>query len=116
MNIGGKDRALIDAGIFVMSPVLLGWLEAQKIYPDHRIVVISISSGDLLDGVRNVKTKVATAGSIPTVLEPTIVTSLEGQQVLAVEMMQNIKGIETYHRLTFDVESKEFDDFSEKSI
>lgn len=114
LKSGGKDRALVDAGLYVMSPTLLAWSQVQKIYPGRRIVIISISSGTLVDNVRDIKSKGATAGSIPAVLEATIETALEGQQLLTDEMMQDL-GVD-YHRLTFSVKNKQFDDFSENNI
>jgi patatin-like phospholipase/acyl hydrolase len=116
INIGGKERALIDAGLFVMSPALLAWVEAQKQpqFKGRRFVLISISSGTLAND-RSVKITGATAGSVPSVLKPTIETAIEGQQILTHEMLQNIPGI-IYHRLTFDVENKEFDDYSPENI
>ena len=116
ISIRGKNRALVDAGLFVMSPTLLAWVEAQKYKPfqGRRFIIISISSGTLLED-RQVRAKGATAGSIPDVLKPTIETSLEGQQILTDQMMKSLPGV-TYHRLTFDVKSKEFDDLSEKNL
>lgn len=114
LKLGGKDRALIDAGIFVMSPALLGWLEAQRLYPNRSMVFISISSGNLREA-REVETKGATAGSLIKVLKPTIETALEGQQALTHIMMQELPNID-YHRLSFEVMSKEFDDISEENV
>jgi len=114
LEIGGKPRALIDAGLFVMSPTLLAWVEAQKVYPGRLLTIISISSGYLTEA-REVQTKGATAGSVPKVLQPTIETALEGQQALTDLMMKDIPDIK-YHRLTFEVLSKEFDDASPKNI
>ncbi len=114
LEIGGKPRALIDAGLFIMSPTLLAWIEAQKIYPRRPLIVISISSGALMEA-RDVQTKGSTAGSIPKVLQPTIETALEGQQALTDLMMRDLPNIK-YHRLSFEVKNKDFDDTSEKNI
>jgi len=116
LDINGKSRALIDAGLFVMSPALLAWLEVQKLYPGRRLVIISISSGTLTKD-RTVTTNGPIAGNIPSVLKPTIETALEGQQALTDKMMRDLRehGI-LYHRLSFDVENNEFDDTSEKNI
>lgn len=114
LEIGGKPRALIDAGLFIMSPTLLAWIEAQKIYPGRPLIVISISSGALMEA-REVQTKGSTAGSIPKVLQPTIETALEGQQALTDLMMRDLPNIK-YHRLSFEVKNKDFDDTSEKNI
>lgn len=114
LDIGGKSRALIDAGLFVMSPTLLAWLEVQKIYPNRPMVIISISGGTVKED-RKVKTEGATAGNALTMLKPTIETAIEGQQALTDLMMKELKGI-TYHRLNFPVISRDFDDVSEKNI
>jgi hypothetical protein len=114
LEIGGKLRALIDAGLFVMSPTVLAWIEAQKVYPGRPLIIISISSGNI-DDARQVQTKGSTAGSIPKVLQPTIETALEGQQALADLMMRDLPGI-TYHRLSFEVKNKVFDDVSPENI
>ncbi|WP_198027100.1 hypothetical protein [Candidatus Paracaedibacter symbiosus] len=58
-----------------MSPTLLGLLEAQKIYPGRRYVVISIASGNL-EEPRRVTSKGATAGGFPTMLAPTISSTI----------------------------------------
>jgi patatin-like phospholipase/acyl hydrolase len=115
MKIGGKDRALIDAGLFVMSPTFLAWREVQKLYPCRRLLIVSIASGALVNNVRKVKSKGATAGNIPSVLKATIETALEGQQLLTDELMQDLPNTE-YRRLSFDVISDSFDDFSQKNI
>jgi patatin-like phospholipase/acyl hydrolase len=114
LEIGGKLRALIDAGLFVMSPTVLAWIEAQKIYPGRPLTIISISSGNI-DEARQVQTQGSTAGSIPKVLQPTIETALEGQQALADLMMRDLPGIK-YHRLSFEVKNKVFDDVSPENI
>lgn len=114
LKLEGKARALIDAGLFVMSPTLLAWIEAQKIYPGRPLVIISISSGALTQS-RTVKASGATAGGIIQVLQPTIETAFEGQQALTDKMMRDLPGIE-YHRLSFEVINKEFDDASEKNV
>ena len=114
LKLEGKARALIDAGLFVMSPTLLAWIEAQKIYPGRPLVIISISSGALTQS-RTVRTSGATAGGIIQVLQPTIETAFEGQQALTDKMMRDLPGIE-YHRLSFEVINKEFDDASEKNV
>ncbi len=114
LEIGGKLRALIDAGLFVMSPTLLAWIEAQKIYPGRPLTIISISSGNIGEA-REVQTQGSTAGSIPKVLQPTIETALEGQQALADLMMRDLPGIK-YHRLSFEVKNKVFDDVSPENI
>lgn len=114
LEIGGKLRALIDAGLFVMSPTVLAWIEAQKVYPGRPLIIISISSGNI-DEARQVQTKGSTAGSIPKVLQPTIETALEGQQALADLMMRDLPGIK-YHRLSFEVKNKVFDDVSPENI
>ncbi|MGV8949326.1 MAG: patatin-like phospholipase family protein [Candidatus Paracaedibacter sp.] len=114
LEIGGKLRALIDAGLFVMSPTVLAWIEAQKVYPGRPLIIISISSGNI-DEARQVQTKGSTAGSIPKVLQPTIETALEGQQALADLMMRDLPGIK-YHRLSFEVKNKVFDDVSAENI
>jgi predicted acylesterase/phospholipase RssA len=114
IEIGGKHRALIDAGLFVMSPALLAWIEAQKVYPGRPLIIISISSGTLLEE-RKVDTKGLAAGSIPKVVQPTIETALEGQQALTDLMMRDLPGIQ-YYRLSFDVKNKQFDDTSDKNM
>lgn len=114
LKIGGKLRALIDAGLFIMSPTLLAWIEAQKIYPGRPLTIISISSGNI-DEVREVQTQGSTAGSIPKALQPTIETALEGQQALTDLMMRDLPGIK-YHRLSFEVKNKVFDDVSPENI
>tara|TARA_B100001175_G_scaffold105858_1_gene89863 strand:+ start:1047 stop:1910 length:864 start_codon:yes stop_codon:yes gene_type:complete len=39
------DRFLIDGGIVANHPVLHGYVEAKKIYPDDELVVLSIGTG-----------------------------------------------------------------------
>ena len=39
------DRFLIDGGIVANHPVLHGYVEAKKLYPDNELVVLSIGTG-----------------------------------------------------------------------
>ena len=39
------DRFLIDGGIVANHPVLHGYVEAKKIYPDNELVVLSVGTG-----------------------------------------------------------------------
>lgn len=114
MTLGGKDRALVDAGLFVMSPTIVAWIEARKLFPNRKIVIVSIASGYLGED-RKIASSGKTAGSIPKVLEPTIETALEGQQALTHDLMASFPDT-TYHRLSFLVTNKEFDDVSDKNV
>tara|TARA_Y100000746_G_scaffold41862_1_gene31296 strand:+ start:151 stop:1038 length:888 start_codon:yes stop_codon:yes gene_type:complete len=40
-----QDRFLIDGGIVANHPVLHGYVEAKKIYPDNELVVLSVGTG-----------------------------------------------------------------------
>ena len=39
------DRFLIDGGIVANHPVLHGYVEAKKLYPDNELVVLSVGTG-----------------------------------------------------------------------
>ena len=39
------DRFLIDGGIVANHPVLHGYVEAKKVYPDNELVVLSVGTG-----------------------------------------------------------------------
>jgi uncharacterized protein len=110
----GHVRALVDAGLFVMSPAMLAYLEAQRLYPDRPIVLVSISGGALGEA-REYEATGPTAGSIPKVLKPTIETCIEGQPALTHIMMKLLPNV-SYFRIEFEVVNKEFDDVSEKNI
>lgn len=114
IEIGGKQRALIDAGLFVMSPTLLAWSEAQKLYPGRSLIIVSISSGSSRKE-RKVKTQGLIAGGIPMVLKPTIETAFEGQQALTDSIMRDLPGVQ-YFRLSFDIINEEFGNMSEENI
>lgn len=120
VNIGGKEMALGDAGLYIMNPSLLGYVEARILFPDRKIYIVSISSGDLVPKVkrRNMRIKGNTAGNIPTVLQGTIESCLEGQQFATNEMVNEMKmfpEIVGYKRLGFRVENNDFSDTSAKN-
>ncbi|MBM3468745.1 MAG: hypothetical protein FJX71_04880 [Alphaproteobacteria bacterium] len=114
LELGGKLAALIDAGLYAMSPTLIGWIKIQLLHPGRPMVIISISSG-ILPEDREYRAKGATAGSIPQVLQPTIETALEGQQAQTDKLMKDLPNIE-YFRLGFMVKNKNFDDVSPENI
>lgn len=114
-KIAGEEKALVDAGLYVMNPGLLAYLESKQLFPNRDVMIVSISGGNT-EQKRNLKTKGATAGNIPTVLQPTIEVCLEGSQDMVHQILQEIDGVAGYHRIDFKVESPEFDDISEKNM
>ena len=46
------DRFLIDGGIVANHPVLHGYVEAKKIYPDNELVVLSVGTGLIKNPLR----------------------------------------------------------------
>lgn len=130
IKIGGVERALVDAGLFVINPTLLALIEVQKLYPERRKIIISISGGSLVQ-VDPVQAKGATAGSIPKVVQRAFETALTGNRLSIDQIMKDIsnqpdynnltaeereKLAIIYHSLTFPVTNKNFDDMSDENI
>ena len=48
----GQDYALVDGGVFVNNPALAAYVEARRLYPDARkVVVVSVGTGDRQDNL-----------------------------------------------------------------
>ena len=55
---GKEDYALVDGGIFVNNPSMAAYIEARKLYPDARkVVVISVGTGDRQDQIKYAQAK-----------------------------------------------------------
>lgn len=47
MSWGEETRTLIDGGVFINSPSVSAYAEAQKLFPSDRIAMLSIGTGEL---------------------------------------------------------------------
>ena len=47
LHWAGRDRALIDGGVYINSPVVSAYAEARKLFPDERIAMLSLGTGEL---------------------------------------------------------------------
>ena len=54
---GNQDYALVDGGVFVNNPSMAAYIEARRLYPAARVVVISVGTGDRQDSIKYVQAK-----------------------------------------------------------
>ena len=48
IDVQGNQRALIDGGVFVNSPVVSSYAEALKLFPGESLAVVSLGTGELI--------------------------------------------------------------------
>ena len=49
---GGQDYALVDGGVYVNNPSMAAYVEARRLYPTaKKVVVVSVGTGDRQDGI-----------------------------------------------------------------
>jgi len=54
----GQDYALVDGGVFVNNPAMAAYVEARRLYPDVKnVVVVSVGTGDRQDNISYAEAK-----------------------------------------------------------
>ncbi|HKW62025.1 MAG TPA: patatin-like phospholipase family protein [Candidatus Acidoferrum sp.] len=54
----GQDYALVDGGVFVNNPAMAAYVEARRLYPDVKnVVVVSVGTGDRKDNITYAQAK-----------------------------------------------------------
>ena len=114
INVQGNQRALIDGGVFVNSPVVSAYAEALKLYPNEPLMVVSLGTGELVRPIRYESAKDwGQAGWVMPLLD----CMFDGATKAANHQMRMFLG-DRYVRLqvTLDEANDDMDDASETNI
>jgi len=107
-------RVLMDAGLIVMSPALLGLVEAMRIYPNRRYVIVSLSGG-VMNIPRELETEGVHAAGMNKILKPAIEDAVVGGPKVTERVLSALPNV-VYLRVNFEVNNTDFEDASEKNI
>lgn len=116
-DIGAEKvhRILMDAGLIVMSPALLGLAEAMRIYPGRRYVIVSLSGGVMGAPREGLETKGVHAAGMDKILKPAIEGAVEGGPKVAEHVLSLMPNV-LYLRVNFEVNNTRFEDASDENI
>ena len=108
IDVQGSDRALIDGGVFVNSPVVSAYAEALKLFPNEPLAVVSLGTGEL---VRPIPYESAKDWGQAGWVMPLIDCMFDGATKVANHQMRMFLG-EHYFRLqvTLDEANDDMDD------
>lgn len=114
VDIGDESRALIDGGIYINAPAVSAYAEALKLFPDDRISLVSLGTGELVEPIA--REDAEDWGSAGWVM-PLIDCMFDGMAKATDYQMQLFLG-ERYHRfqLSLDNASSAMDDASSENI
>jgi patatin-like phospholipase/acyl hydrolase len=114
INVDGDQRALIDGGVFVNSPVVSAYAEGLKLFPDEPLMVVSLGTGEL---VRPIPYESAKDWGQAGWVMPLLDCMFDGATKAANHQMQMFLG-DRYIRLqvTLDEANDDMDDASDSNI
>jgi len=114
INVDGDQRALIDGGVFVNSPVVCAYAEGLKLFPDEPLMVVSLGTGEL---VRPIPYESAKDWGQAGWVMPLLDCMFDGATKAANHQMQMFLG-DRYIRLqvTLDEANDDMDDASDSNI
>ena len=114
IDVQGNQRALIDGGVFVNSPVVSSYAEALKLFPGEPLTVVSLGTGEL---IRRIPYESAKDWGQAGWVMPLIDCMLDGASKVANHQMRMFLG-DHYFRLqvTLDEANDDMDDASESNI
>ena len=114
INVDGDQRALIDGGVFVNSPVVCAYAEGLKLFPDEPLMVVSLGTGQL---VRPIPYESAKDWGQAGWVMPLLDCMFDGATKAANHQMQMFLG-DRYIRLqvTLDEANDDMDDASDSNI
>jgi hypothetical protein len=114
IDVQGNQRALIDGGVFVNSPVVSAYAEALKLYPNEPLMVVSLGTGEL---VRPIPYENAKDWGQAGWVMPLLDCMFDGATKAANHQMRMFLG-DRYIRLqvTLDEANDDMDDASETNI
>ena len=114
IDVHGGQRALIDGGVFVNSPVVSAYAEALKLYPNEPLMVLSLGTGEL---VRPIPFETAKDWGQAGWVMPLLDCMFDGATKAANHQMRMFLG-ELYIRLqvTLDEANDDMDDASDANI
>jgi len=112
--VDGDQRALIDGGVFVNSPVVCAYAEGLKLFPDEPLMVVSLGTGQL---VRPIPYESAKDWGQAGWVMPLLDCMFDGATKAANHQMQMFLG-DRYIRLqvTLDEANDDMDDASDSNI
>ena len=109
------DNYFVDGGVFMNNPALASYMKAKKFFPDQRLVLISIGTGEEknplpVDTLKN-------AGKLMWAPHfPNVAMGGESDSSHQLLLLNNDSKNLTYYRLQPELEKAVLDDVSEKSI
>jgi patatin-like phospholipase/acyl hydrolase len=114
IDVQGNQRALIDGGVFVNSPVVSAYAEALKLYPNEPLMVVSLGTGEL---VRPIPYESAKDWGQAGWVMPLLDCMFDGATKAANHQMRMFLG-DRYIRLqvTLDEANDDMDDASQSNI
>lgn len=114
IDVQGNQRALIDGGVFVNSPVVSSYAEALKLFPGEPLTVVSLGTGEL---IRRIPYESAKDWGQAGWVMPLIDCMLDGASKVANHQMRMFLG-DRYFRLqvTLDEANDDMDDASESNM
>ena len=114
IDVQGNQRALIDGGVFVNSPVVSSYAEALKLFPGEPLTVVSLGTGEL---IRRIPYESAKDWGQAGWVMPLIDCMLDGASKVANHQMRMFLG-DHYFRLqvTLDEANDDMDDASESNM
>jgi len=114
IDVQGNQRALIDGGVFINSPVVSSYAEALKLFPGEPLTVVSLGTGEL---IRRIPYESAKDWGQAGWVMPLIDCMLDGASKVANHQMRMFLG-DHYFRLqvTLDEANDDMDDASESNM
>lgn len=108
--------SLVDGGVNMLNPELVGYREAKLLYPHRRYVIVSLSTG-IYKEQQNIAATGPTAGNPFNILLPTLNAAITGQTDYSQLFSMILTDVE-YHRLnvTLGKVCYTLDDTSSKTI
>ena len=101
LQIGDKERALIDGGIFINSPAVSAYAEARSMFPDEKdFFVLSLGTGTF---TKRFQGEIATNWGKVEWLHPLMDCIFDGMQEAADYQMRKFLPERNYFRLTGDL-------------
>lgn len=114
IDVQGNQRALIDGGVFVNSPVVSSYAEALKLFPGEPLAVVSLGTGEL---IRRIPYESAKDWGQAGWVMPLIDCMFDGATKVANHQMRMFLGSHYFRlQVTLDEANDDMDDASDVNI